>query len=189
MDNLTTSSEKSPSKYNKVEDCVPPSSNYDIFAPKHHDPRRLDPEPWTFGSNWAVFGVKGGFVPTTQGAHKDYFLAMQVSIPLSQIFRPSAFILSLSVRTFPLCPSRFELLHGSSYAVARVVPQDDPFMVACDRGDLISVRTMLQNGEGRPTDVIDRNWTPLAVSGTIQRESVGLTEPYSSPYVVEIPMW
>ena len=102
-------------------------------------------------------------MPTTQGAHQDYFLAMQLSIPLSQIISPYAFIMSLSVRTFPLCPSKFNI-HGSSFALARIVPEDDPFMVACDEGNLIEVRTMLQKGQGRPTDMIDRNWSPLAVS-------------------------
>ena len=156
MDDLKTALSRSKEESEKIEEAHS-SSNLDVCSPKMYELRRLESEPWSFG-------VNGSFIPTVQGKHKDYFLAMQVAMPLSRIVGPYALMMSVSVRTFPLCPSKFKFLHGSSLALARIVQEDDPFMVACDRGDLIAVRTMLQKGQGRPTDVIDRNWTPLAVS-------------------------
>lgn len=73
-------------------------------------------------------------------------------------------VMTVSVRTFPLCPLNLSLRHESSLALARVLDNDHKFLVACDRGDLLAVRRMLKDGEGRPTDIEARNWTPLAVS-------------------------
>ena len=171
VDGLKTAIAGTSNGTKEKEDLISSTSN-GLDSPRQTEGRRLDSEPWSLGSNWADFGVNGSFVSTTQGAHRDHFLAIQVSLPLSRIVGPCALIMSVSVRTFPLCPGNFKLLHGSSLALARVVEEDDPFMVACDRGDLITVRSMLQNGQGRPTDVITRNRTPLTVS-KLQPRSLG----------------
>ena len=126
--------------------------------------RRLASEPWFFGSSWAVFGMSESCIPTVQGAHTDCFLAMQLALPLVRIVGRYAFVMSISVRTFPLCRAKFRFLNGSTFALSRILPSDDPFMVACDKGNLIAIRTMLEKGEGRVSDITDRNWTPLAVS-------------------------
>ncbi len=134
-----------------------------IGSPKQDEHRRLQSPPCWLDSTWAVFGATGSLISTEQGAHKDYFMAMQIALPLDRIIGEYALVMAVSVRTFPLCPSKFRLLHGSSFGVARIVDELDPFMLACDKGDLIAVRSMLQRGEGRPTDIAARNWTPLAV--------------------------
>lgn len=58
----------------------------------------------------------------------------------------------------------FKVNNASGCAFARVLPSNHPFMSACRRGDVIDVRHMLQNGEGRVSDLDERRWTPLAVS-------------------------
>lgn len=134
---------------------------------KETDIRRLQSDPWSFGLNWLILGINGGLIPTIQGPYRDYFLAMQVSMPLLWLAGHHILTMSLSVRTFPLYRYHFRFLPGTSLALSRVVSKSDPFMDACDRGDLLAVREMLRSGRGRPSDVTDgelQNWTPLAVS-------------------------
>lgn len=126
--------------------------------------RVLRCEPLTLGAGWVPWGLRGSLIATSQGPYWDYYLAMQMSIPCSQILGCYALILELSFRTSPLCWTRLTLRNPSSLAVARVVGDQSDFMVACDRGDLLAVRSMLLDGRGRPTDVGERNWTPITVS-------------------------
>lgn len=105
-------------------------------------------------------------IPVTEGAHRDYSFAIQVPVPLAWIVGRYALLMSVSVRTFPLCPMTFKVLDGSSLAVARVLEENHSFIQACDRGDLIAVRTFLSSGEGRANDVCGDNWSPLTVGAT-----------------------
>lgn len=126
--------------------------------------RVLRYEPLTLEAGWAPWGFRGTLIATSQGPYWDYYLAMQISIPFSQVLGCYALIVEVFFRTSPLCWTRLTLRSPSSLAVARVVGDQSDFMVACDRGDLLAVRGMLLDGRGRPTDVGERNWTPLTVS-------------------------
>jgi hypothetical protein len=126
--------------------------------------RVLRYKPVSLEDSWTSWGVRYSLIPTSQGPYRDFCLAMQVSVPLARILGRYVFVMAVSVRTFPLCPMKFSFRHGSSFAIARVLDNDHKFLVACDRGDILAVRSMLQDGQGRPTDIGDRNWTPLAVS-------------------------
>lgn len=111
-------------------------------------------------------------------------------MPLKQIFGRYVFVVAVCVRTFPLCPMKFNLRPPSSFALARLVDTDDEFMVACDRGDLLTVRSMLQDGRGRPTDVTDKNGTPLTVSDADKRDAVQYASPQSADgKAVRHPQW
>lgn len=126
--------------------------------------RTLQCKPTSLEESWASWGVRYSLIPTSQGPYRDFCVAMQISVPLACILGRYMFVMAVLIRTFPLCPLSLSLRHGSSFALARVLDNDHKFLVACDRGDLIAVRSMLQDGQGRPTDIGDKNWTPLAVS-------------------------
>jgi hypothetical protein len=128
--------------------------------------RTLRWKPISLRDNWTSWGVRYSLIPTSQGPYRDYCVAMQISVPLAYILGRYMFVMAVSIRTFPLCPMNLSLRHGSSFALARVLDNDHKFLVACDRGDLIAVRSMLQDGQGHPNDIGDRNWTPLTVSQT-----------------------
>lgn len=119
--------------------------------------------PWSAGSPWTFFGIQGSVIPTVQGACRDYSFAMFAKLPFTPIIGKYALLISVAVRTFPLCPFSYRLLGGSNLTVARIVDNDSPFMKACDDGNLIAVRSMLQSGQGRPSDITDQNWNPLTV--------------------------
>lgn len=91
---------------------------------------------------------------------------MQASTPFSQILGRYVIVIVVSMRTFALCPMKLMFRHPTALAVSRLVDNDNEFMMACDRGDTLAVRAMLRDGRGRPTDVAERNWTPLTVSET-----------------------
>ncbi|KAK3632365.1 hypothetical protein LTR56_016379 [Elasticomyces elasticus] len=142
-----------------------------LVAVKHVNKRRLEGQPWVSGSYWATLGVRGSLISTGQGTHTDYNLAARMAVPLSYLLGLYAVMMQISVRTFPLCPGKFKLLHGSSLALARLVTTDDEFITACDQGDVDRVRRLLLGGRGRSTDVTERNWTPLAYairSGSVE---------------------
>lgn len=134
--------------------------------------RRVNIASRSFGSKWTFFGVSGSIIPTTVGPFKDYFFTTTCSLPLTQLFSAYALRLDLVVRTLQSCPLRYELGRGSSFSVARILRQDDPFFAACGRGDLLEVRQMLSNGNGRVTDIEDQNLTPLAVRGALAVRSL-----------------
>lgn len=126
--------------------------------------RRLVQAPWSSGSNWAALGINGSLIPTEYGRYWDFCLAMQLCMPVCQYFVPYAFLLSVSVRTFPLCPYRFKFLKGGNIGFARLLADDHPFIDACESGNTEVVRAMLRSREGRADDIVARNWHPLAVS-------------------------
>lgn len=120
--------------------------------------------PNSLEDDWTPWGVRYSLIPTSQGPYRDFCVAMQIPVPLARIIGRYMFVMAVTIRTLPLCHMNLSLRHGSYFAVARVLDNDHKFLVACDRGDLLAVRSMLQDGLGRPTDIGDRNWTPLAVS-------------------------
>ena len=147
-----------------VSKDVVPLARLNQNLSKRQQTRAVSWKPWTAGSAWAALGINGSLIPVSEGAHRDYAFAMQIPVPLASIVGKYALLMSVSVRTFPLCPMTFKILDGSSLAVARVLDIEHPFLKACDQGDLIAVRTMLGTGEGRPSDVSSDSWSPLTVS-------------------------
>lgn len=137
---------------------------WEVVLKKVDERRRLLWAPWCLGSSWAAIGVNGSLIPTEYGRYWDYCLAMQLCLPLAQSVLPYAFLMSLSVRTFPQCPGKFKFLEGGNITFARVLRDDDAFILACKDGDIDAVRVMLRNGQGRATDIVAKNWNPLAVS-------------------------
>lgn len=120
--------------------------------------------PWTIGKVWGNWGFRGAFVTTKQGYHTDYNINFSVSLPIARILGSYALMVCLSLRSTPLCRSSFTFRHPSYFAMARVVEADHPFILACDQGDLETVRFMLRSGEGRPTDMTADGCTPMFVS-------------------------
>jgi len=120
--------------------------------------------PWTSGKVWATWGFRGAFVTTKQGYHTDYNINFSVSLPLARILGSYALTACLSLRSTPLCRSSFTFRHPSYFAMARIVEANHPFLLACDKGDLETVRFMLRSGEGRPTDITADGCTPMFVS-------------------------
>lgn len=125
--------------------------------------RSLRSTPWSTGSNWSRVGIKGSLVPTKGTGFVDYDLAIQVKVPMAFLIGEYAISMSLSARTFPASPYKLTTRHPSSFGLARIVEEDNQFMTSCSRGDLLAVRWMLSNGEGRPTDITSKNWNPMTV--------------------------
>lgn len=118
----------------------------------------------TTGKGWEDWGFRGAFVTSKQGNHTIYNVNFSVSLPLARILGSYALTGCLSLRSTPLCRSFFTFRHPSYFAVARLVHADHPFMWACWKGDIETVRFMLRSGEGRPTDVTAGGKTPMLVS-------------------------
>jgi hypothetical protein len=92
----------------------------------------------------------------------DFSLHIRSELP----FIAYAFLFECSFRTFPLCWS-IHFLPGGGAGFSRVIPDDSAFMLACLRGQLLTVREMCRIGEGRPDDVSKKNMTPLLVSNIL----------------------
>lgn len=122
-----------------------------------------NPDPSIVRMAYTSVGFLGSLVRTNWENHSDWSLAFRWSLPLAQVFGSYAFQAQFAFRTFPLCRS-LSLNGGSGVAMAKVVPEQSTFMRACALGDISTVRSMLQNGESRPTDVTERNWSPLALA-------------------------
>lgn len=56
------------------------------------------------------------------------------------------------------------LRHPSYLAVGRILDFSHPFFEACRFNDVVVIREMLRNGEGRPTDEDPNGFGPLWVS-------------------------
>lgn len=93
----------------------------------------------------------------------DYALSIRWNLPLATILGPYMFMLAVSFRTFPLCSS-ISLLDSGGMSLTKVVHSNSPLMVACSLGDLLMVRDLFREGEGRPDFATEANLTPLAVS-------------------------
>ena len=122
----------------------------------------------TTGKGWEDLGVRGAIITTQEGYHTDYNITFSISLPLAQILGSYALTGCLSLRSTPLCRNYLTFRHPSYFAVARVVDRHHPFMLACQNGDLKTVRFMLRSGEGRPTDRDVVVFTPLYVSHQVE---------------------
>lgn len=147
-------------------------SSIDLSATKtaRMSNRMLRYKPVSLEDDWISWGIRFSLIPTSQGPYRDFCIAMQVSVPLARILGRHMFVMTVSAQTFPLCPMKISLGHGSSFAIARVLDNDHKFIAACASGDLLAVRSMLQDGQGRVNDTTDKNWTPLAVSQYHERD-------------------
>lgn len=125
--------------------------------------RRLKSAPRSLSQLWAIIGVDGDCIATLSQDHVDHALSLRIGMPLLRMTSPYILTISFVVRTLPMDPWALAF-SGGRCALARLVPTSHPFMAACQRGDVVDVRKMLQSGEGRLSDVDERQRTPLAVS-------------------------
>jgi hypothetical protein len=132
------------------------------LKPRPH--RRLDSQPWKLSPAWALVGVSGNGIPTAQLHNQDYYVSFKILEPLTRWLIGYALHVSLNLRRFRASPLSFQFLNGTRFDICRVVSSEHSFFYACERGDLLDVRTQLASGEGRISDRDERNWTPLAVS-------------------------
>lgn len=126
--------------------------------------KRTVTDLWMLADSWGNWGISAVLITSSKDRCTDRDLSFRVTLPLNWLFGNYALTGSLSWRTFPLCRNQFSFRHPSYFALARVVSDDHPFIVACFDGDLDTVRFMLRSGEGRPTDVTARGKSPMWVS-------------------------
>jgi hypothetical protein len=131
--------------------------------------RTLASKPWTLAKGWEPWGLRGSLITSQKGSKHEYNINFSVSLPLARIIGGYALIGCLSLELTPLFGTAFTFRHSSYFAVARIVDDFHPFMAACGMGDIETVRFMLRNGEGRPTDVSTGGWTPIGVSQRIAK--------------------
>lgn len=126
---------------------------------------RIISHPWFLGRSCEPWGLRGSLTATKAGPLTDYNINFSVPLPLARMLGSFALTgcLSLSV-----CRSTLSFRNPSYFAVARVVEDDHPFMLACCTGDLETLRAMLRSGEGRPADMTSNGKTPMAVSHPIK---------------------
>jgi hypothetical protein len=129
--------------------------------------RTVVSRPWRLAKRWVPWGLRGSLVTTRKGPNYEYNINFSVSLPLARILGGYAFTGCLSLESMPIFGTAFTFRHPSYFAVARVVGDRHPFIIACEDGDVETVRTMLRSGEGRPTDVTADGWTPMGVSRQI----------------------
>jgi hypothetical protein len=111
--------------------------------------------------SWGIYGTVG---KSTQGHSTDYDFGFNAQLPLAWLFGSYALRGQLFIRKSLLVSNTFTLRHPSYFTVARVLDSLHPFFKACWCNDVATVRTMLLNGEGRPTDVNHRGKTCFWVS-------------------------
>ena len=119
---------------------------------------------WKSSKSWERWGFCGLYVTTKQGYHTDHGINFSVSLPLARILGSYALTGCLSLRSTLLCRRSFTFRHPSYFAMARIVEENHPFLMACKDGDIETVRFMLRSGEGRPTDMTVGGQTPMEVS-------------------------
>jgi hypothetical protein len=126
----------------------------------------------TLAKSWASWGLRGSLITSQKGPNNEYNINFSVSLPLARILGGYAFIGCLSLESMPLFGTALMFRHPSYFAVARVVDDCHPFMTACEQDDVDTVRLMLRNGEGRPTDMTAKGRTPMQVGKRLNRQSV-----------------
>ncbi|KAM0715707.1 hypothetical protein Q7P37_009207 [Cladosporium fusiforme] len=127
--------------------------------------------PWNSGERWQSWGLRGTVIKSTQGQHTDYDASFTIHLPLAWLIGAYSLNGQLSFRTSPLRQNTLTLRHPSYFTVARIVDSSHPFMMACLTGDLDTVRALLNNGEGRPTDKDENGDSPMLkaiVSGSVE---------------------
>ena len=125
---------------------------------------RTTSHPWISGRSWEPWGLRGSSTATQAGPHTDYNINFSVPLPLARILGSYALTGCLSLSVYR---GTLTFRNPSYFAVARVVEDDHPFMLACCTGDLETLRAMLRSGEGRPADMTSNGKTPMAVSHPI----------------------
>lgn len=124
--------------------------------------RRLLGPSRSVGRLLTLCGISGtwttSFLPGENHVEHTFVARMPLSI-LWFLVR-SKIKLRIRVRTSPNLP----LSITASFAVARVVSRNHPFMLACRQDDVAQFEVMLRAGIGRVSDIDDRGWNPLAVS-------------------------
>jgi hypothetical protein len=126
--------------------------------------------PWKTSQRWESWGFRMSQFKTMQGHNTDCTINFSISLPLAHI--PGSYVLtgSLQLRSTPSCRNSFSFRHPSYLGVSRVLDVHHPFIIACCKGDAITVWMMLQSGEGCLTDMTLRGETPMRVgekSGTV----------------------
>jgi hypothetical protein len=126
--------------------------------------RKFDAKSWEAGKLLQSWGIRGAVVKSsTQGGSTDYDFGFNTRLPLAWLFGSYALRGQLSLGKNSLVPNTFTLRHPSYFTVARVLDELHPFLAACRSNDITVVRTMLSNGEGRPTDMDAKGHTCLWV--------------------------
>jgi hypothetical protein len=123
--------------------------------------RTLTSKPWLLAKSWEPWGLRGSLVTSKKGLKYEYNINFSVSLPLARILGGYALTGCLSLESMSIFGTAFTFRHPSYFAVARVVDDYHPFMTACARGDVKTIRSMLRSGEGRPTNVTADGWTPM----------------------------
>jgi hypothetical protein len=127
--------------------------------------RKFEAITWDASKVLRSWGIRGAIVKcSTQGELTDYDFGFNAHLPLAWLFGSYALRGQLSIRKSLLVSNTFTLRHPSYFTVARVLDLLHPFFKACWFNDVATVRTMLLNGEGRPTDVNIHGETCLWVS-------------------------
>jgi hypothetical protein len=126
--------------------------------------RKFEAISWKASQILQSWGMTGSVVKSTQGHSTEYDFGFNAHLPLSWLFGNYALRGQLSIRKSSLVSNTFTLRHPSYFTVARILERSHPFLKACQFNDLVTVRTMLRNGEGRPTDVNSHGETCLWVN-------------------------
>jgi hypothetical protein len=126
--------------------------------------RRFEGKVWEASKIAQSWGLHGEVLKSsTKGEYTDYDLDFQLYLPLAWLFGSYALRGQLSIRKTSLVSNSFTLRHPSYFTVARILDWSHPFLAACRSNDITVVRTMLSNGEGRPTDMDAKGHTCLWV--------------------------
>lgn len=93
--------------------------------------------------------------------HTTYFLSGKFG--LWERLGARAVHFNLGLRVFPLTHLGFTIL-GGGLSVKRIVPETSELMMACQRGDVSTVRELFASQRASPYDVTASNCGPLRVS-------------------------
>lgn len=118
---------------------------------------------WEASSTWQSWGLHGKVIRSTKGAATDYDIAFSFRLPLAWWF--GAHVLKGELAMSIPRQNTLTLRHPSYLAIGRVLDFSHPFFRACKSNDVVVIREMLRNGDGRPTDEDPNGYGPLRVSG------------------------
>jgi hypothetical protein len=134
-------------------------------APRTAIIRKFEGISWGASRLLHSWGLHGTVVKSsTKGESTDYDLGFKVHLPLAWLLGSYVLRGQLSIRKTCSVSNTLTLRHPSYFTVARVLDSSHPFFKACWFNDVAAVRSMLCNGEGRPTDVGAGGSTGLYVS-------------------------
>jgi hypothetical protein len=133
-------------------------------APQAALRRKFEAISWEASKSLQAWGIAGSVVKSTQGQSTNYDFGFHTHLPLAWLFGSYALRGQLSIWKSSSVSNTFTLRHPSYFTVARILDSSHPFLAACRCNDVAAVRTMLRNGEGRPTDMDSDGKTCLMVS-------------------------